>query len=121
MRYRKLSPTGDYVFGGQQNDFWRDVPDAPAQAVKTRLELWQGEWFLDNTEGTPYLASIVGKHSQSEADAAIKERVTGTQGVVNIENYDSTLDADNRAYAVSMTINTLYGPTQLELDNVGSF
>ena len=98
MRYRKLSPTGDYTFGNGLSDFWINVPDAPAQAVKTRLLLWLGEWFLDTTEGTPYLEGIIGKHSQATADSTIQARVSGTQGIVDIQNYNSVLNPDERNY-----------------------
>ena len=43
MRYRKLDEDGDYSFGRGAADFWVNVPDAPAQAVRTRLALWQGQ------------------------------------------------------------------------------
>lgn len=33
MRYRKLDENGDYSFGGQQADYYRDTPLAVAQAV----------------------------------------------------------------------------------------
>lgn len=117
MRYRKLSPTGDYLFGNGLNDFWINVPDAPAQAVKTRLLLWLGEWFLDLTEGTPFLEGILGKHSQATADQTIQNRVTGTQGVTDILNYSSVLNPDRRTLSVEMEIDTVYGPTVAQLQN----
>lgn len=121
MRYRKLSPTGDYVFGNNLLSFWIDVPDAVAQAVKTRLQLWTGEFFLDVLEGTPWLTTVFGKHSQDEADITVQERVNGTQGMLQIANFDSAIDADKRNYSVTITIDTIYGPTQIQMDNVGSF
>ncbi|WP_083331557.1 hypothetical protein [Brucella inopinata] len=39
MRYRKLDENDDYVFGGNLASFFIDQPEAPAQAVKTRLML----------------------------------------------------------------------------------
>lgn len=121
MRYRKLSPSGDYTFGNGLLNFWIDVPDAVAQAIKTRLQLWSGEWFLDVTEGTPWLVTVLGKHSQDEADITVQERVNDTQGMLQIANFDSDIDADDRKYSVTMTVNTIYGPTQIQMDSVGSF
>lgn len=60
MRYRKLNTNGDYTFGQAQSNFYVNTPEAVAQAVKTRLLLIQGEWFLDVSEGTPYSAKILG-------------------------------------------------------------
>ena len=117
MRYRKLSSDGDYVFGNGQIDFYRDVPDAVAQAVKTRLELWLGEWFLDTQEGTPYMQGVLGKHSEDLANATIQDRAIGAQGVVNIFDYQSDLDPVTRALTARFTVNTIYGPTTLEIEN----
>ena len=110
MRVRQLSPTGDYTFGRGAGEFLVDTPAAVAQAVKTRLMLFEGEWFLDTTEGTPYYQSIFGKQQvPSSYDQAIKDRILGTPGVTQIVTYSSTLDAATRALSVEATINTLYG------------
>ncbi|MFW3086591.1 hypothetical protein ACN6UI_27150, partial [Klebsiella aerogenes] len=55
MRYRREDDDGDYTFG-QGDDTWLvNSPEAVAQAIKTRFLLWYGEWFLDTTEGTPWI------------------------------------------------------------------
>lgn len=115
MRYRKLDADGDYVFGGQQTDFYTDVPEAVGQAVLTRLRLFRGEWFLDTTEGTP-LDQIIGKYTAGTFDAAIRQRILATQGVTALTAYSSDLNADTRALRVVATITTQYGgdPVQIE-------
>lgn len=117
MRYRKLTASGDYTFGNGQLDFYRDVPEAVGQAVKTRLLLWLGEWFLNISEGTPYLQGILGKYSIETANTTIRTRALKTQGMVNIESFASQLDPDNRAYSAEFTINTIYGPTAVQIEN----
>lgn len=121
IRYRKLSPTGDYVFGNSQLDFYRDVPEAVGQACKTRLELWLGEWFLDITVGTPYMQGVLGKHTKAQADATIRDRALDTQGLTTIRQYESTLNPDTRALSVRFEIDTIYGPTQVDIDNYREF
>lgn len=122
MRYRKLSEDGeDYQFGNSQNDFWRDTPEAVGQAAETRLLLFLGEWFLDLTEGTPYLQGILGKHSQEVADLTIQDRIAGTQDLTQISAYSSTLDREIRYMSVSATIDTIYGPTDLTIENNNDF
>lgn len=108
MRYRKLSSTNDYVFGQGVPEFLVDTPEAVGQAVRTRLRLSTGEWFLDTTEGTPYATEILGAGTQALYDSAIKERVIGTPGVTSIDVYSSSL-GQNRALSVTMTISTQYG------------
>lgn len=121
MRYRKLTTDGDYSFGNSQLDFYRNDPQGVGQAVKTRLLLWLGEWFLNIDEGTPYLLGILGKHSQATADATIQDRITSTEGVVDIEEYESIIDSENRIMQVITTINTEFGPTNVEVQNYRNY
>jgi hypothetical protein len=109
MRYRKLDADGDRVWGRGQADFWRDVPDAPAQAVLTRLHMELGEWFLDITDGTPYQTRVLGKYTGSTRDPVLRARILGSTGVTGIASYSSNLDRDTRAFTVAVTIDTQYG------------
>jgi hypothetical protein len=113
MRYRKLDDNRDMTFGNQQADFWRDVPDAPAQAVGTRLRLISGEWFLDVSEGVPYQVSALGTGKMLTIEPMFREAILDTQGVVRIANWSSAWNPDTRTYSVAATIDTLYGRTQL--------
>lgn len=113
MRYRKLDADRDMVFGNQQNDFWRDVPDAPAQAVGTRLRLISGEWFLDLSEGVPYQVSALGTGKMSSIEPMFRRAILDTQGVTEISNWSSSWNPDARTYGVAATISTLYGPINL--------
>lgn len=110
MRYRKQDASGDYVFGHQQSDFYRDVPDAVAQAAKTRLMLFTGEWYLDTSDGTPWRTGVLGKYTKDVYDLVIRSRILGTPGVDEILSYSSTFDGNSRALSISATINTQYGP-----------
>ena len=109
MRYRKLDAVGDMTFGNQQADFYRDVPEAPAQAIYTRLGLMLGEFFVDVTEGTDYVGGVLGKYTQDSADLIIRERILGAKGVSAILSYESSYDADTRTWTARGTADTIYG------------
>jgi len=113
MRYRILSDTDDYVFGSGSSEFLVDSPATVAQAVKTRLLLATGEWFLNLAEGTPYSTEILGMGTQELYDQAIRERILSTPGVVSIDKYFSSLDAE-RHLAIDATINTQFGVTTVQ-------
>lgn len=124
MRYRKLSADNDYTFGNGQLNFYRDEPAAVGQAVETRLLLFLGEWYLDISAGTPYLQGILGKFSKERADGTIQQQVLGTttdnpnvQAVTDISKYVSTVDPDTRAMNVELSIDTIYGPTAVQIAN----
>lgn len=114
MRYRKLDSNGDMTFGNQQADFYRDTPEAVAQAVWTRLRLWTGEWFIDTTEGTPYQQAALGTNKSKTIEPAIRSRILNTQNVTSIESFSLTIDPDNRVASISAVINTAFGSAQLQ-------
>ncbi|GAQ30202.1 hypothetical protein SAMD00023378_3885 [Ralstonia sp. NT80] len=113
MRYRKLDANGDYVFGHQQADFYRDQAEAVAQAVQTRLGMTLGEWFLDVTDGMPWNTEVLGKYTKDQYDGAIRDRILGTEGVTEITSYASTPNTQARTLSVIATINTQYGQIAL--------
>lgn len=108
MRYRALTPDGDYPFG-HAGVYLVDSPQAVAQAISTRLKLWAGEWFLDSEEGTPYMQHILGMGTSATRDIAIKSHILGTQGVKQIISYKSSLDGPTRKFSVECLVDTIYG------------
>lgn len=113
MRYRALDSNGDSTFGSGQTRFLVDSPEAVAQAVKTRLLLIQGEWFLDKTEGVPYATQILGTGTQATRDVAVQNAILKTEGVKGISAYSSSVNADTRRFSVTATIDTIYGSTSI--------
>lgn len=107
MMYRELVGN-DYSL----KRFLINTPEAVAQAVLTRLRQYLGEWFLDITDGTPWLTEVVGH--QTFYDLAIKDRILGTTGVVSIIEYESQLTT-TRELSIQVTIETLYGTTSLTI------
>jgi len=113
MRYRALDSNSDYSFGQNGANFLVDSPAAVAQAISTRLKLIQGEWFLDQTAGTPYNTQILGAGTESTRDLAVQTVILGTQGVTEITDYASNFDPSTRAFTVAATVNTQFGPTTI--------
>lgn len=124
MRYRKLTSSGDMMFGHNAGDFWHNAPEGVGQSVKTRLLLFSGEWFLDTVEGTPWggfplnplvveQGQILAEQTEAMRDVAILSRVIATEGVLTVMNYNSQFDPDSRAFSVAMNLDTLYGPVSL--------
>jgi hypothetical protein len=109
MRYRKLSPTGDFTFGQQQTNFYVNQPEAPAQAVQTRLELRLGSWFLDTSDGTDWANSVLGVRTGLLRDPVIRNRVLTTQGITAIDNYNSVFEPNTRAFSATFGLETQYG------------
>lgn len=109
MIYRRLDENGDMTFGHNMADFLENSPETVAQAINTRLGLIQGEWFLDVTEGTPYQTQVLGVRKLNLAGPAIRDRILGTEGVLNVDNFFTQFDPNLRQFNISCTVNTVYG------------
>jgi hypothetical protein len=85
--------------------------DRVRQQVEFRLSLWAGEWFLDETFGTPYLLRILGKTAVT-VDAAVdalRQQMLDVDGVQSINRLDYTFDAEARKLNVDVDIQSVYG------------
>lgn len=121
MRVRKLSPTGDYVFGMNEGGLFIDSPEAVAQVVMTSLKLFYGEWYLDTTVGMPWLQQVFGYGVKDIADQVIINYILNVEGVQDLTNWVSSYDPATRKYtSISATLDTIYGQTQLQMQNLGA-
>ena len=113
MRVRKLDSNGDFSFGSGSGDYWIDAPEGVAQIVSTRLQLWQGQWYLNYPDGMPWATQVLGKYTGSLRDPAIQNRILTTPGVSSLASYSSSLDRQTRKYTVQAAINTIYGQVKM--------
>jgi hypothetical protein len=120
MRVRKMDANGDYTIGQGPINFWGNVTYLVAQLIDTRLGLWEGEWFLDLTAGTPYKEEILGYGTTSLRDIALKAVILGTPGVNSIVTYNGVANPATRGYTVSGSVMTpfstqpvAFGPVNL--------
>ena len=113
MIYRKLDANKDYTLGRGAATVISGT-DAVAQAVYTRLKLWQEEWWENIDEGLPVLQQILGyRYTQKAADILIRARILETTDIVNIISFSSTFDNETRAYSCSAEVATKYGQVNL--------
>lgn len=113
MTVRRLDSKGDLVTQGQQ--FINGIHEVE-QTVRTRLNLFLGEYFRDVTDGTPWYEQILGKFaSLSAAEAALRARIANTPDVIRITRFDSQFDIATRKYDVQADILTVYGEGSIAL------
>ena len=82
MRDLRLDPlTHDLVIAGFDLAV-TDNAESIAQNVKQRLLMFTDEWFLDLSEGTPWLEQIMVKgQRQGEVEDILKARIRETPGI----------------------------------------
>lgn len=111
MRYRALSPTGDYVFGKGPSIILTNTPETVGQAIYTRLRLQLGEMFFATDEGVPFTTQVIGYVDQTTRDQAFMNVILTTPNVTSILAFDSAIDPATRRYAFTATVQTAYGAT----------
>jgi hypothetical protein len=88
-----------------------------AQAVRTRLRFYLGEWFLDTAAGVPWFQEILTKPANlSNAENRIKSEILGTEGVKELVKFSLTFDKRTRKLTVTFSATTIYG--EIFADNV---
>jgi hypothetical protein len=101
------SPTGDYMFGRGQANFYIDSAYAVAQSAMTRLRLFVGEYFPDLAQGMDWQSDVLGFQTAAVYDAAVQKCISGTQGFAAFVDYSSVLDV-KRVLHINARITTIF-------------
>lgn len=87
--------------------------EAVAQAIKTRLLLFQGEWWENLNEGTPMFQEIIGQRASTNGQQimalAISARIGATPYVSAVENVAVAFNETTRALTYSCVAQTSFG------------
>jgi hypothetical protein len=120
MTYRTLDANNDYTFGQGPGQGFLTSTQAVAQAIRTRLLLFYGEWFLNVTDGFPLWQKILGKRpaNKSVIDSLIQARILGTPNVLILSSFSSTLNSASRTYQFSCKAITAFSAT-VNVTNMG--
>lgn len=107
MKYRTLTPEGDYSFGFGNASFVTDT-EAVRQAIQTKLGMFKGEFWEDLKDGLPFFEQVAGNFNKSVADMVIRSRILDTPHVSGIQFFRSQISTD-RKYSMTATVNTDFG------------
>lgn len=88
-----LTSSHDLLVEGKDIKLFETIEDGTVQAVKIRLQNYQGNWFLDLNNGIPYYQEIFGRNDTKDlADTYIKTAIKNTDNITSITNYTSVLE-----------------------------
>jgi hypothetical protein len=107
MIVRGLDVNNDWTFGSGKQNYLSDA-DAVKQCVMTRLKSWKGNCFFDLEAGVDW-NNYLDIGTKTLLDLDIKRVILGTDKVLKISSYNSTLDTENRKLTVSAKVETFYG------------
>lgn len=116
MKTRKLDKNGDYSFGQNVQDYISDI-NAVAQNIKTKVSLFQGEWWEDLGVGIPMFQSIIGEMNPEALK--VSSSLLITQRIEEIEQVQSVEDVDpirvGRKLIFNVTVNTTEGKVEVNI------
>jgi hypothetical protein len=110
MNYLALDPSYDPLFdvgtilSGTQ---------AVAQAILTRLKLFQGEWWENLSLGLPMFQTILGQLASARGlqamQLAVQQVILGTPNVTNITSMDVQFDDNTCRLQITAVVQTAFG------------
>lgn len=89
------------------------------QNVKTNLQTFKGEWFLNRNFGTPYYQNIFIKPIDLElVETELKLIILNTTGIKELISFSMVVQKDIRKLSVTFEANTIYDTIVGETINV---
>ena len=90
---------------------------AVAQDLRTRLNFFKGEWFLDQFEGVPYFENILVKAPDPDVIKSIfRGVILSTPHIVSVDNLVLLIDATTREASLEFVANTDDGSVIISAD-----
>ncbi|HBG77246.1 MAG TPA: hypothetical protein DDW84_00140 [Phycisphaerales bacterium] len=80
-----------------------------AQRVRTHLQRWFGEWFLNITLGVPYAEKLLGQKDKTLIELYLRKEIATIDGVEKIKTFNIVQDYAARAITAYIELTTTYG------------
>lgn len=120
VTYRQLGANNDPLWGQGAANYAGDT-DAVALMIRTRLLLFQGEWWADLQEGLPLWQQIlgvgVGAAQQAAISLLIQARILGTPYVTALSAVATAFNPAQRSYQFSCTAQTQFGQVPVTVNS----
>lgn len=107
---RGLDSNNDLIIQGGQLRLVEDGAEV-VQHVRTRLQFYLEEWFLDLQAGTPYLQQIFTKPvNLANIESIFKSKILNTPGVEKLIEFAMDYEGQSvRRLTVSFSAETIFG------------
>lgn len=99
--------TGDLDLSGGQMNIITGNQLSLRQRLFLRFAIWNGDWYFDENFGFPYQYFISRKTIKSVLDGRIKTEVRLEPDVLEISDFNSTMDVIGRTYQCYFTVHTV--------------
>lgn len=114
-----LDENNDIILSG--GSFKRTYDGAyTAQAVKTTVQLVQGESSVDEDAGIPYFSEVFVRPANiAQVESLLKTAILNIEGVNSLLSFESTFDTETRKYRLDFSADTDYGTIVLDDFTIG--
>ena len=109
MKVRRLDGASDWTFGQGRGNY-ADHGESTAQRTRTRLLCFQGDWFLDLTNGMPWLNDFERPGNLPDIERAARMTILQTSGVAQLDSLDLAL-SPARSLVITADVQTTDGDT----------
>lgn len=93
--------------------------DATIQYLNQYLRLFLTEWFLDETQGIPYLDEIFIKNPNPVTiDSIFKAKIIQCPGIIELLAFSLSIDSPTRLLTITGRIRGLDGEADFSLPNI---
>ena len=87
-----------------------DNAERVAQQILITLRFWYGEWFLDTSQGVPYLEYILVKNPNiAHIRQILREQITSVEGAITLDSLELDYNIRERSLFVEYAVTTNYG------------
>jgi hypothetical protein len=92
-----------------------DGIDALEQDCRQAMQAFQGEWFLDETDGVPYFQSLLGKKPNTLVSREVfRKALLAVPGVVEVLRCEVSFNGSTRTLTVAWKVSTDLGEIEGE-------
>ena len=98
----------DYSFGQGRRNLAANV-EAVLQRCKSKLLQYQGEWFLNQNDGTAWQTILGQSRDDSQLKRMIRSKIRSIEDVIDIQNLQVYFDSMTRQASIYSELNTRFG------------
>ena len=110
MKNLSIDPLTNDLILVKQNLVLTSDTAALAQLCESRLLMIKGDYFLDKTQGIPYVSEVFVKTTdRALVDSFFKNILLETDGVKSIIEYSGEYVGSTRTYKVEFKVDTVSG------------
>lgn len=116
-----LTPeSNDLEFSGGRLRFTTSAVEVAVQKARVRFDFWRGEWFLDTSQGFPYLERVLVKGVDlALVESLFRRTLLGVPEIDSVLSLTLDLDRATRELSVDWTIKV--GDEVASSDEYGPF